>query len=72
MRHTKPRRPVWPRFVFERLNQAGIALLEREYEDFKTARRFPRTTRISAEDFATIFVDRLIANGRTELLRRAA
>lgn len=66
------RPPVWPGFVSDLLNEAGVAQLKREYDDFKDANRLPRVRRISAEDFATIFVNRMIAEGRVDLLRRAA
>lgn len=66
------RPPVWPGFVFEYLSQAGFEQLKREFDEFKDAKRFPRVTRISAEDFATIFVNRVIAEGRTVFLKRAA
>lgn len=66
------RPPVWPSFVFERLTQAGIAQLERDYYDFKNSNRLPRVTRISAEDYATVFVDRVVAGGRGEFLKLVA
>jgi hypothetical protein len=63
---------VWPAFVFEYLSASGIRELERQYADFKGTRRLPRVSRFSAEDFATVFVDRVLAEERTELLKRAA
>ncbi len=62
------RPPVWPDFV-DRMSQADFAQMKREFDEFKNAKQFPRVTRISAEDFATIFVSRLIAEGWGEFLK---
>ena len=62
----------WPEFVYEMLTPAGFEQLNRRYAAFKVARRFPRTVKLSAADFATVFVDSAIADGRWDLVRRAA
>ena len=72
MKSIRFKKPEWPAFVFETLSAAGISELEREYADFKLSRRRPRVSRISAEDFATIFVDRVLAQGSSNFLKRAA
>ena len=67
----RPRRPDWPRWVYDTYNERGLVHLEATYRQLKDASDLERAGRISADDVASSITAQLRVEGRTDLFRGA-
>lgn len=64
----RPRRPVWPLWVYDTFNERGLVHLENSYRYLKDESGLDRAARLSADDIASSIYAELQSTGRTDLL----